>query len=383
MKSDTLSVFIEANRFPPAINQHRYSILRAETDAVAERMLIIANNSNDPSRVSHSYEAPETIESPGKHVYELEAHETSPVNQPPPSSQLSEPPFLPRISIMSVFNPFDEPMSPPLSPVPDLLKPAVETDSLPTTPSSSSSQPPTNYLPFIAPTAPFDPYKEKYEDHPAGPYGAQKFKNRQTMTSAPFGFERPVTPSFTDESSSSFAQLSDASSSISSDVVVAAGHDDDYDEERPSSSQNSHSPSRTPLFRPFKIPRKPLPPSAKPFSLVSYTPPGSPPRLESCRDNRSGPEVPSPVPQHPGRALMSTTPTGSPPGDQSVGRQPQTRPNLYKSLPPSPASDDGKQPSPSCSPEIVPRPVTAADRVRGDLRNVKDRFLDKWCKFRR
>ncbi|KAG9952967.1 hypothetical protein KCU85_g1506, partial [Aureobasidium melanogenum] len=215
MIGDRLSVFIEANRFPPAINQHRYSVFRDEADS-----------------------------------------------------------------------------------------------SIATT--SSSSEPPTNYLPFIAPTAPFDPYKEKYGDHPAGQYGAQKFKNRQTMSSAPFGFERPVTPNFADEIS--FA---------SSDVVVAAGL----------KRQSLYSPPRTPLFRPFKIPRKPLPPGANPFPLVSYTPPGSPRRHNSLRDNASTKSL-SAVPQH-GHAVLNTPPICSPSSKQRVDKKPW--PNLHKPLPPSPS----------------------------------------------
>lgn len=377
MKSDTLSVFIEANRFPPAINQHRYSILRAETDAVAEQMLIIANK-NDSSRVAQSYGTPETDRPSGTHVYELEANKISAADQSSPSSEWNEPPVLPRISILSAFNLFDEPMPSPKSPVPDLLKPTGETDSLLAT-STSPCHPPTNYLPFIAPTAAFDPYKENYGDHPAGPYGAQKFKNRQTMSSAPFGFERPITPSFADGSSSSFEQLSDTSSFTSSDIVAADDDGDDY--ERPSSSQTSHPPSRISLSRPFNIPRKPLPPGAKPFQVVSYTPPGSPLRNDSRRGNKSASKVLSPVPRRPGRALLSTTPTGSPPSTQSIERKPWL--NQHKPLPPSPASDHGMRSSPLRSPEIVLRPVTAADRMRSDLRDVKDRFLHKWFKLRR
>ncbi|KAK6002252.1 hypothetical protein QM012_001890 [Aureobasidium pullulans] len=397
MNGERLSVFIEANRFPPAINEHRYSILRAETDAVAERLLIIASNKDNLSEPSHSYALLALDKSSGRSIGELEANAISPVDQAPSFHQSVEPPVLPRISVMSAFNPFDEPMSTPQSPVPDLLKPAVEADSLITTFSSSSSQPTMNYLPFIAPTAPFDPYRETYEAHPAGPYGAQKFKNRQTMSSAPFGFERPVTPNFADESLSNFAPFFEASSSTPTDDIVDAGA------ERPSSSQASCSPPKTPVFRPFKIPRKPLPP-------VSYTPPGSPLRHDSLRDNTK-PKILSPVPQHPGRALLNTTPIRSPPSNQSVERKPW--PNLHKPLPPSPApaadmsqrqclaplshragweqeerkpsrsSDYGMQMSLSRSPEVISRPVTAADRVRSDLRDVKDRFLDKWFKLRR
>ncbi|KAG9736380.1 hypothetical protein KCU73_g10262, partial [Aureobasidium melanogenum] len=400
MKGETLSVFIEANRFPPAINQHRYSILRAETDAVAERMLIIANNNDNLSRALQPYEASDMNTHSGVSVCELEANEISSVDQSPPFSELNELPVLPRISMLSAFNPFDDPVSSPPSPVPDLLKPTVEAGSLRTT-ASSSSGPPTNYLPFIAPTAPFDPYEEKYEDHPAGTYGAQKFKNRQTMSSAPFGFNRPVTPTFANENSS--RRSSDAGSSASSDDVATGV-------EYSSPSQTSHSPPRTPLFRPFRIRRKPLPPGAKPFPPVSYTPPGSPIRRDSLRDNTSS-KIVSPVPQHPGRALLNTTPIRSPPKNQSVERKPW--PNLHKPLPPSPTpaanvsqrqrpaplshragweqeerrpsrpSDHGMQPSPSHSSEIIPRPVTATDRVRSDLRDVKDRFLDKWFKLRR
>ncbi|KAH0368251.1 hypothetical protein KCU65_g4143, partial [Aureobasidium melanogenum] len=223
MNADRLSVFIEANRFPPAINQHRYFVFRDEAD------------------------------------------------------------------------------------------PLIAT-------APSSSEPPTNYLPFIAPTAPFDPYKEKYEDHPAGPYGAQKFKDRQTMSCAPFGFEKPVTPDFADDKSSDFAHFSD-------DVAGAE-------------SQGSYSPPRTPLFRPFKIPRKPLPPGAKPFPPVSYTPPGSP-----LRDNTST-EIVSPVPRH-GRAMLNTPPIRSPPSKQKFKRKAQ--PDLHKPLPPSPCParsyNHGIQPS--------------------------------------
>jgi hypothetical protein len=401
MKGDTLSVFIEANRFPPAINERRYSILRAEADAVAERMLIIANKNNRISKASHSYDNPDMNRRSGNPIYELEANEISAVDQYP--SKPTELPILPRISLMSVFNPFDEPISSPQSPAPNQLKPAVETNSFPSTP--LSSRPPVNYLPFIAPTAPFDPYKEKYEPHPAGYYGAQKFKNRQTISSAPFGYQRPVTPTFSD-TNSSFARFSDASPSTLSNQAVAGS------ESSPSSSQVSCSPPRTPLFRPFKIPRKPLPPGAKPFPPpVSYTPPGSPVRHDSHRlttDRR----ILSPPPQRPRRVVSNTTRVRSPPRNQSTARKPG--PNIHKPLPPSPAplvnisqrqrpaqlshradrdqgerrkvsrpSDHGMQLSALPSPEIIPRPVTAADRVRSELSNAKERFLDKMFKLRR
>ncbi|KAI4743185.1 hypothetical protein E4T50_06420 [Aureobasidium sp. EXF-12298] len=401
MKGDTLSVFIEANRFPPAINERRYSILRAETDAVAERMLTIANKNNRISKASHSYENPDMNRHSSNPIYELEANEISAVNQS--ASQSIGLPVLPRISLMSVFNPFDESISSPPSPVPNQLKPAVETNSFPSTP--LSSRPPVNYLPFIAPAAPFDPYKEKYEPHPAGHYGAQKFKNRQTISSAPFGYERPVTPTFSD-TNSNFARFSDTSSSSSADQAVVSA------EGSPSSSQVSCSPPRTPLFRPFKIPRKPLPPGAKPFPPpISYTPPSSPVRHDSHRlttDRR----ILSPPPQRPRRVVSNITRVRSPHSNQPAARKPGL--NIHKPLPPSPAppanisqrqrtaqlshhadrdreerrrvsrpSDHGMQMCALPSPEIIPRPVTAADRVRSELSNAKERFLDKLFKLRR
>ncbi|KAI4716550.1 hypothetical protein E4T48_07234 [Aureobasidium sp. EXF-10727] len=392
MKGNTLSVFIEANRFPPAVNKHRYSVHRAETDTVAERMLIIANNKN-LSRASDL-----NILS-GDHICELQANTISTSRRLSVPSQSTAPPVLPRLSLMSVFNPFDEPIPSPPSPVPHQLKPAVDAGPSSST-TSSSSEPPINYLPFIAPQAPFDPYKEKYNPHPAGLYGAQKFKNRQTMSSAPFDFGIPVTPSFPDTNSSSFTHFSDENSSNVGDVVAGAEHP-------PSQSQTSYSPPRTPLFRPFKIPRKPLPSGAKPFPPISYTPPGSPLRHASS----TGPKILSPVPQHPGRALLSAAPIRSHPRDQNVKRKPC--PNIHKPLPPSPApaakkshhqrqrhmplshragweqeeprralkvSDRGMQRSNSHRPEIVPKPITAADRVRSDL---TDKVLGKWHKFKR
>ncbi|KAH0365997.1 hypothetical protein KCU65_g5640, partial [Aureobasidium melanogenum] len=311
MKGDRLSVFVEANRFPPTINQHRYSVLRAEADAIAEQMLIIANK-NKLSRASRSYEGPDMDRSSGMSVYELEANELSAGDQSP-CLQSTEPPVLPRISMLSAFNPFGEPLSSPPSPVPGPLKPAVEADPVTAT-VPASSQPRIDYLPFIAPTAPFDPYKERYEAHPAGPYGAQ----------------------------------------------------------------------RTLLPSPSQIPRKPLPPGAKPFPPVSYTPPGSPTRpLTSCvsytppgsplrhtpRKDNTSPKIVSPVPKHTGRALLNTPPIRSPPSKQRIGRK--SGPNLYKPLPPSP------------SPASSLRPVTAADRVRSNLKDVKDRFLDKLSKLSR
>jgi hypothetical protein len=390
MKGDTLSVFIEANRFPPAINERRYSILRAETDAVAERMLIIANKKR-LSKTLHLYEIADMSRFSGNHIYELEANEIPAVNQCP--SQFLELPVLPRISVMSAFNPFDQPISSPPSPVPNQLKPAAETKPFSSTP-LSAYEPPFNYLPFIAPTAPFDPYKEKYEPHPAGLYGAKRFKNRQTMSSAPFGFERPVTPTFSD-TTSSFLRFSDARSS--DQAVVGA-------ECSSTTSQTSCSPPRTPLFSPFKIPRKPLPPGAKPFPPVSYTPPGSPIRHDSHRNKLLGP-----VPQRPHRGISKTTRSRPLPPSQSVRQKPCL--DLHRALPPSPSPappanesqrqrpaqlksqqeerrvsrpfSHGKQLSDLRRPEIIPRPVTAADHVRSELKDVKERVLDKMFKLRR
>jgi len=395
MRGNTLSVFIEANRFPPVINGHRYSILRAESDAVAERLLIIASkNKNNASRVSHSYATSDMNRLPGNHIYELEANEISAVDQCP--AQSLELPVLPRISVMSAFNPFDEQLSSPPSPVPNQLKPATEADTLPSTP--LTFRPPTNYLPFITPTAPFDPYKEKYAPHPAGPYGAQKFKNRQTLSSAPFGYERPVTPTFSD-TTSSFLHFSDTGSPTSSDQAVAGAASSS------STSQTSCSPPRTPLFRPFKIPRKPLPPGAKPFPPVSYTPPGSPIRHNSHQNTNN---VKSAVPQRPRRATTNTARVHSSTRNQTAKRRPEL--NVHKPLPPSPSharpanTSQAQKPAPSSNPprrrvsrpsdhgmqvlylssaEYIPRPVTAADRVRSELRNVKERALDKIFKLRR
>ncbi|KAI4724970.1 hypothetical protein E4T49_07284 [Aureobasidium sp. EXF-10728] len=396
MKGNTLSVFIEANRFPPAVNKHRYSIHRAETDTVAERMLIIANH----KKLSRASDL--NILS-GDHICELQADTVSTGRQSSVPSQSTEPPVLPRLSFMSVFNPFDEPISSPPSPVPHQLKPAVDAGPFSST-TSSSSEPPTNYLPFIAPQAPFDPYKEKYDPHPAGPYGAQKFKNRQTMSSAPFDFGIPVTPSFSDANSSEFTRFSDASPLDAGDIVAGA-------EYPPSQSQTSYSPPRTPLFRPFKIPRKPLPSGAEPFPPISYTPPGSPLRRDSSQNKSTNLKILSPVPRHPGRALLNTAPIRSHPRDHSIKSKPC--PNIHKPLPPSPApaakrshhqrqrhmplnnragweqkkprraskvSDRGMQRSNSHRPEVVIRVVTAPKRVHSDL---KDRASDKWHKFKR
>ncbi|KAH0283544.1 hypothetical protein M436DRAFT_83822 [Aureobasidium namibiae CBS 147.97] len=395
MRGDILSVFIEANRFPPAINGHRYSILRAESDAVADRLLIIVSkNKKDASRASHSYASSDMNRLSGNHIYELEANQISAVDQCP--AQSLELPVLPRISVMSAFNPFDEQLSSPPSPVPNQLKPATEADTLPSSP--LTSRPPTNYLPFIPPTAPFDPYKEKYEPHPAGPYGAKKFKNRQTLSSAPFGFERPVTPTFSD-TTSSFLHFSDTNSPTSPDQAGAGAASS------PSTSQISCSPPRTPLFRPFKIPRKPLPPGAKPFPPVSYTPPGSPIRHDSHRNTVN---IETAVPQRPHRAPTNTARVRSPSRNQTTKRKPGL--DVHKHLPPSPSparpantsqsqnpapssnshsrrvsrpSDHGMQVLYMSSAEYIARPVTAADRVRSELRNVKERALDRIFKLRR
>jgi hypothetical protein len=392
MKGDTLSVFIEANRFPPAINERRYSILRAETDAVAERMLIIANKKH-LSKTPHLYEIADMSRFSGNHIYKLEANEIPAIDQCP--SRSLELPVLPRISVMSAFNPFDQPISSPPSPVPNQLKPASDTNNSASIP-LSAYEPPTNYLPFIAPTAPFDPYKEKYEPHPAGLYGAKRFKNRQTMSSAPFGYERPVTPTFSD-TNSSFLRLSDASPS---DQAVAGSAC------CPSTSRTSCSPPRTPLFRPFKIPRKPLPPGAKPFPPVSYTPPGS-----LVRHSHRNTKTLSPISQRPRRVISNSTRSRPLPSTQAVRQKPRL--GLHKPLPPSPFPappanksqrqrpaplsqpagrnrgrriskpyNHGKQLSDLRSPEIIPRPVTAADCVRSELRDVKERVLDKVFKLR-
>jgi hypothetical protein len=406
MKGDRLSTFIEANRFPPAINERRYSLLRAQTDAVAERMLIIANNRL--SKAPQLYEVADMSRFCANHIHELEANEIYIINQS--SSQALELLVLPRISVMSTFDPFDDPISPLKSPVPYQLKPTVKANTLPPT-ATLSSEPPPDYLPFIAPTLPFDPYEEKYEPHPAGIYSAKKFKNRQTMSSAPFGFERPVTPTFSD-TNSSFARFSDTSSS--DEAVTSA-------ECSPSTSQTSCSPPRTPLFRPFKIPRKPLPPGAKPFPPVSYTPPGppsppvsytpcgSPIRKNSHRN--TGPATRSTFPQRPRHARSNAVCIRAPSRHQIAQGKQQI--NIHKALPPSPASpantsqrqrpvasshragsnreesrrasrysDHGMVLGGLRSPPTIPRPMTAADRARSELRDVKGRGFDKMFKLR-
>jgi hypothetical protein len=313
---------------------------------------------------------------------------------------------------MSTFNPFDDPISSPPSPVPDQLKPAAKANTSPST-ATSSSEPPIDYLPFIAHTTPFAPYEEKYEPHPAGIYGAKKFKNRQTMSSAPLGFERSVTPTFSD-TNSSFARFSDTSSS---DQAITGA------ECSPSStSQSSCSPPRKPLFRPFKIPRKPLPPGAKPFPPVSYTPLGSPfppvsytpcgspIRNHSHRNTDVATSII--VPRRPRHARSNAVCIRSPSRFQTVHRKSQL--NIHKALPPPPASSTntsyGQRPVASShragsnqeesrrvsrhsdhgmilgglrSPPYIPPPMTAADRVRSELRNVKGRVWKKMSSLRR
>jgi hypothetical protein len=408
MNGDRLSTFIEANRFPPAINERHYSVLRAQIDAIAERMLLIANNRL--SKAPQLYEVADMSRFCANHIHELEANEISTINQS--SSQSLELLVLPRISVMSAFNPFDDPISSPPSPVPDQLKPAAEANTSPSA-TTSSSEPPTDYLPFIAHTAPFAPYEMKYEPHPAGLYGAKKFKNRQTMSSAPFGFERPVTPTFSD-TNSSFARFSDTSSS---DQAVTGA------ECSPSStSQSSCSPPRTPLFRPFKILRKPLPPGAKPFPPVSYTllgspsppvsytPCGSPIRNSSHQNTEV--TTRSTIPRRPRHARSDAVCIHSVSRYQIAPREPRL--NLHKSLPSSPASPANTSQGQRCaasshhagshreegrrvsrhpdhgmvlgglrSPPVIPRPMTAADRVRSELRDVKGRVWNKIFRSRR
>jgi hypothetical protein len=408
MNGDRLSTFIEANRFPPAINERRYSILRAQTDAIAERISIIANNRL--SKAPQLYEVADMSRFRAIHIHELEANDISTINQS--SSQPLDLLVLPRISVMSTFNPFDDPISSPPSSVPDQLKPAAKTTTVPST-ATMSSEPPTDYLPFIATTAPFAPYEEKYEPHPAGLYGAKKFKNRQTMSSAPFGFERPLTPTFSD-TNSSFARFSDTSASDQAATGAECS---------PSSTRKSScSPPRTPLFRPFKIPRKPLPPGAKPFppvsytslgsrsSHVSYTPCGSPIRNNSHRNTEVATK--SIVPQCPRHARSNAVCIRSPSRYQIAPRKPRL--DLHKALPPSPAcpartsqrqrpvasshragsnqeesrrvsrhSDHGMVLGGLRSPPDISTPMTAADRVRSELRNVKVRVWNKMFSLRR
>jgi hypothetical protein len=408
MNGDRLSTFIEANRFPPAINERRYSILRAQTDAIAERISIIANNRL--SKAPQLYEVADMSRFLANHIHELEANEISTIDQS--SSPSLELLVLPRISVMSSFNPFDDPISSPSSPVPDQLKPAAKTNTVPST-ATPSSEPPTDYLPFIPTTAPFAPYEEKYEPHPAGLYGAKKFKNRQTMSSAPLGFERPVTPTFSD-TNSSFARFSDTSSS---DQAVTGAECSPA-----STSQSSCSPPRTPLFRPFKIPRKPLPPGARPFPPVSYTPPDTPSPPVSytpcgspiCNNSHRSTEVAttSTVPRRPRHARSNAICIRSPFRYQIAPRKPRL--DLHKALPPSPAppantsqrqrpvvsshragsnqeesrrvsrqSDHGMVLGGLRSPTDIPTPMKAADRVRSELRDVKVSVWNKMFSLRR
>ena len=332
MKAETLSIFIEANRFPPAISPRRYSIIRAEAEAVAKQNSDTVDN-NTLSRKSCA--KPDMTTLPAHEIYELEADEIH------DCSLLT----LPEIE-STPFNPFDEPLPSPVSPVEPV-------DSSMSTP-LPSPEPPTNFLNcFIPKYPPFDPYEEKYVAHPAGKYIAYKYKDKRRVTiAAPSGLPMPVTPAFFDENRS----LSTASSPVipsftamrPADRVVATRIHD--------SKPISYTPPGSPL-KPIKIARKPLPPGVRPFAPSQYPPPGSSkmdlPRA-SARSNTDA-KIISPVPRRSARPATTDFTSASnldrtlPVKSTGISRAHTSLPKTNKPLPPLPSSSRKTGPSSSVS----------------------------------
>ncbi|KAI5204364.1 hypothetical protein E4T38_04764 [Aureobasidium subglaciale] len=377
MNADTLSVFIEANRFPPAVNAHRYSIIRAEADAVAEHNI---------RRASRSYAAPKTNTICDDRIYELEGNEddVSSSSSFAPSSSASLP-ALSEMSVMSPFNPFDEAIPSPPSPLPERLRPTVDADALP------SPLPPVSksYLPFISKSAPFDPYKEKYVPHPTGPYAARRFQERSRMSVAPT--ERPVTPNFSDESSS--------------DEATA-------DTDTPPECPISHKCPEA-FVKMCNPRRKPLSLGVEPFTPSKYPPPGSSSYDAPQHNHSAGPLVISSASHSTSRSIMHTTPILSPaPRTSTQKSKGKSAPKLNKPLPPLPSLSSKprsqhssqranaplnhragwEQEERRVTPVIrstrtlhqpliakkIPTPVTAANILRSDLRGAKMKLGKKW-----
>ncbi|KAI5197464.1 hypothetical protein E4T39_07254 [Aureobasidium subglaciale] len=384
MNADTLSIFIEANRFPPAVNEHRYSIIRAEADAVTERMSTIFRD--NIRRASRSYAAPQTSTVFDDCVYELEANEVD-VSSSPSSTTSSSASLLAlsEISCMFPFNPFDEVTSSPSSPLPEQPIPTVDTDALPSPlPPSSKS-----YLPFISKSAPFDPYKEKYAPHPTGPYAAKRFQEKTRMSVAPT--ERPVTPTFSDDnhSGSSYEATADTDTLPESPVS----------HEYPKAFVKMCNPRH-----------KPLPLGAKPFTPSQYPPPGSSSHDTPQRKHSAGPLVIKSVFPSTSRSIMHTTPIRAPASKKPTqGFKGKSDLNVHKPLPRLPSKprtqrssqranaplnhragweqEERRVSSATHSTRTLPRPrnsekisrsVTAADVFRSDLRGVKERLRKKW-----
>lgn len=330
MKAETLSIFIEANRFPPAISPRRYSIIRAEAEAVAKQN---SDTVKDNTLSRKSCAKPDMTTLPAHEIYELEADEIH------DCSLLT----LPEIE-STPFNPFDEPLPSPVSPVEPV-------DSSMSTP-LPSPEPPTNFLNcFIPKYPPFDPYEEKYVAHPAGEYIAYKYKDKRRVTiAAPSGLPMPVTPAFFDENRS----LSTASSPVipsftamrpADRVVATRTHD---------SKPISYTPPGSPL-EPFKIARKPLPPGVRPFTPSQYPPPGSSemdiPRT-SARSNTDA-RIISPIPRRSARPGTTDFTSASnldrtlPVKSTGISRAHTSRPKTNKPLPPLPSSSRKTRPSSS------------------------------------
>ncbi|KAI5272615.1 hypothetical protein E4T47_04158 [Aureobasidium subglaciale] len=387
MNADTLPVFIEANRFPPAVNAHRYSIIRAEADAVAERMSTIFRD--NIRRASRSYAAPKTDTIRDDRIYELGGNRDD-VSSSSSSATTSSAslPALSEISRMSPFNPFDEAVPSPPSPLPEQLRPTVDADALPSPlPPGSKS-----YLPFISKSAPFDPYKEKYVPHPTGPYAARRFQERTRMSVAPT--ERPVTPDFSDDSNSSSSDESTVSTDTPTESLISHGY--------PEAFVKMCNPRR-----------KSLPLGVEPFTPSKYPPPGSSSYDALQHSHRAGPVVVKSASHSTSRIIMHTTPILHPaPRSSTQKSKGKSAPKLNKPLPPLPSlpSKPRTQRSSQCAnaplnhragweqeerrvtPVIrsartlhqpciakkIPAPVTTANIFRSDLKKTKESLRKKW-----
>ncbi|THY06605.1 hypothetical protein D6D01_09879 [Aureobasidium pullulans] len=332
MKAETLSIFIEANRFPPAISPRRYSIMRAKAEAVAKQNFDTVNN-NNLSRKSCA--KPDMTTLPAHEIYDLEADEIH------DCSLLT----LPEIE-STPFNPFDEPLPSPVSPV----EPVNSSMSTPL----PSPEPPTNFLDcFIPKFPPFDPYEKKYVAHPAGEYIAYKYKDKRRVTiAAPSGLPMPVTPAFFDENRS----LSTASSPVIPSFTAMSPADRVVATRTLDPKSVSYTPPGSPL-KPFKIARKPLPPGVRPFIPSQYPPPGSS-RMDlpqaSAHSNTDA-KIIGPVPRGTARSATTDFTSASnvnhtlPVKSRGISRAHTSRPKTNKPLPPLPSSSRKTRPSSSIS----------------------------------
>lgn len=205
--ADRRSIWMEANRFPPAVDTQQHHLMRqAETGMVIQQLAMIADAALPELSTTHENPG-STQHHANEQVSELEANELSSIHQTstvelPTTTQRRLPTFsLPPIRCVSPFDPYGDRANGEAGPSESLLTATspLTPGSLPSLESRPSSLVGKDYLNCIAYHLPLDPYGEAYKPHPAGPYAANRYgQPRRNTFAAPPSARIPLLPAFTE-----------------------------------------------------------------------------------------------------------------------------------------------------------------------------------------